>query len=81
MICTNCVAKNESMVSGDPGKKIFIIKGRGTGTNWEIRSRGEKGTPPFNPVFQGRGRGETLIRLRGHSGDRASMNGSGGERG
>ena len=69
------------MVSGDPGKFLFVIKGRGTGTNWEIRSRGEKGTPPFNPVFQGRGRGETLPRVRGHSGGRASMNWPGGERG
>ena len=76
MICTNCVAKNESMVSGDPGKKIFIIKGRGTGTNWEIMSRGEKGTAP-----RGRGQGETLARLRGHSGGGASMYWPGGERG
>ena len=64
------------MVSGDPGKKLFVIKGRGTGTNWKIMSRGEKGTPPFNPVF--RGRGETLTRFRGQGineatwGDRGS---------
>ena len=73
--------KNESMVSGDPGKKWFVIKGRGTGTNWKVRSRGEKGTPPFNPFFSGRGRGETLTRLWGHSGGRASMNWPGGKRG
>ena len=61
------------MVFGDPAKKIFVIKGRGTGTNWKIRSRGEKGTPPFNPVFRGRGRGETLTRFRGHYGGGASI--------
>ena len=69
------------MVSGDPGKKIFVIKGRGTGIDWEIMSRGEKGTPPFHPVFRGRGRGEALARLRGHSRGGASMYWSGGERG
>ena len=61
------------MISGDPGKIWFGIKGRGTGTNWKIMSRGEKGVPPFNPVFRGRGRGETLTRQRGHSGGVASM--------
>ena len=69
------------MVSGDPGKDLFVIKGRGTGTNLEIRSRGEKGTPPFNPVFRGRGRGDTCTKLRCHSRGGASINWPGGERG
>ena len=44
-------------------------------------SRGEKGVPPFNPVFRGRGRGETLTRQRGHSGGRGINEVTGGERG
>jgi hypothetical protein len=47
------------MVSGDPGKKIIVIKGRGTGTNWEIRSRGERGRPLLTPV-SGEGDGGRL---------------------
>ena len=35
--------------------------------------RGEKGVIPFYPVFRGRGRGETLTRLRGHSGGGAPI--------
>jgi hypothetical protein len=36
-------------------------------------SRGEKGVTPFQPRFSGKGTGETLTRIRGHSGDVASM--------
>jgi hypothetical protein len=36
---------------------IFGIPGKGTGTNREIISRGEKGMKPFNPIFLGRGWG------------------------
>ena len=54
-----------------PAKSWFDIPG--TGTNWDTRSRGEKGITPFQSWFPGKGTGETLTRLRGHSGGVALM--------
>ena len=36
---------------------LAYVPGKGSGTNREIISRGEKGMKPFNPIFLGRGRG------------------------
>ncbi len=45
--------KNESMVSGDPGKKVFSKQGTGKGTNSDIASGDRRGRSPITIIFQG----------------------------
>ena len=45
--------KNESMVSGDPGKKDFSKQGTGKGTNSDIASGDKRGHSPITIIFQG----------------------------
>jgi hypothetical protein len=45
--------KNESMVSGDPGRKLFSKQGTGKGTNWDIASGDRRGHSPITIIFRG----------------------------
>jgi hypothetical protein len=45
--------KNESMVSGDPGKKFFGKQGTGKGTNSDIASGDRRGHSPITIIFRG----------------------------
>jgi hypothetical protein len=42
--------KNESMVSGDPGKKFFGKQGSGKGTNRDIASGDRRGHSPITII-------------------------------
>jgi hypothetical protein len=49
--------KNESMISGDPGRKIIRYTGEGDGDKRWNYVKGWKGVDPFQPRFPGKGTG------------------------
>ena len=73
--------KNYQWFSGTPEKVDLIYWGRGRGQTRTLGPGEKRGWHPFHPGFRGRGQGETLTRLWGHSGGRGINEVTRGERG